>query len=149
MVKAMLELKPCPFCGGEAEFNLFCGYVCITCTECMGGVLPARGNTKEQAAKDWNRRIKEAPSLKPLTLEDLQRISEINADHVWPYNTPPYFWLEQNKNNVSPCWACWRDVHDALTRGLHGCHPEYYGKTWRCWEHEPTDEEREAAPWEE
>lgn len=52
----MQELKPCPFCGGKAKYNLFCGNVCITCTECMGGVFPTRGNTKEQAAEDWNRR---------------------------------------------------------------------------------------------
>ena len=25
---------------------------------------------------------------------------------------------------------------------------EYYGKTWRCWTSRPTDEQREAIPWE-
>lgn len=24
---------------------------------------------------------------------------------------------------------------------------EYYGKTWRCWTSRPTDEQREATPW--
>ena len=23
-----------------------------------------------------------------------------------------------------------------------------YGKTWRCWQQRPTDEQREATPWE-
>lgn len=25
---------------------------------------------------------------------------------------------------------------------------KYYGKTWRCWSSRPTDEQREAVPWE-
>ena len=53
----MIELKPCPFCVGEAKFSLFCGCICVTCTNCMGGVFPDRGNTKEQAAEEWNRRV--------------------------------------------------------------------------------------------
>lgn len=51
------DLKPCPFCGGEAKFNLFCGNYCVTCTACMGGVFPFPRSTKEEAAKNWNRRV--------------------------------------------------------------------------------------------
>lgn len=53
------ELKPCPFCGGKAKFNFFLGKPCVTCTNCMGGVFPALGNTKEIAAKDWNKRVQQ------------------------------------------------------------------------------------------
>lgn len=49
-------LLPCPFCGGEAEVNLMLGNYCVTCTECMGSVFPARGMTKEEAIQAWNTR---------------------------------------------------------------------------------------------
>ena len=51
------KLENCPFCGGEAKFNLFCGNYCVTCTRCMGGVFPFSRSTKEEAAEDWNRRV--------------------------------------------------------------------------------------------
>lgn len=54
----MTELKKCPFCGGEAKPNLYLGNYCITCTRCMGGVFPARCQTLELAAKNWNRRVR-------------------------------------------------------------------------------------------
>jgi len=50
------KLKPCPFCGGEAKLNLLLGNYCVTCTECMGAIFPARGMTKEEAIEAWNRR---------------------------------------------------------------------------------------------
>lgn len=50
------SLKPCPFCGGKAEVNLMLGNYCVTCTECMGSVFPARGMTKGEAIQAWNNR---------------------------------------------------------------------------------------------
>ena len=55
----MSELKPCPFCGGTAKVSLFLGNYCVTCTECMGAISPARKQTKEEAIKAWNRRVGE------------------------------------------------------------------------------------------
>lgn len=58
-------LKPCPFCGGEAEYSKVekwqsipygHEYHFVTCkNHCLEG-LYARGNTKEEAIKAWNRR---------------------------------------------------------------------------------------------
>ena len=62
-----IELKPCPFCGGEAflnfdpeavedtfgrkwAFNVFCGNCCATTGICW---------SKEQAIEAWNRRAYE------------------------------------------------------------------------------------------
>lgn len=66
----MDELKPCPFCGGEADFYLgVSGY--LQCTHCLAmipydALLPyAEGKKKAIAA--WNRRP--APENKPLTCE--------------------------------------------------------------------------------
>ena len=55
----MAELKPCPFCGGEAE--IYDGIIfgsrqyeprCVKC-ECAIGLY----DTEEQAAVAWNRRV--------------------------------------------------------------------------------------------
>lgn len=64
------ELKPCPFCGGEAIINevpphkhkLFpnipeCkGETFIECTKCTCAIS---ADTTEDAVNDWNRRTKE------------------------------------------------------------------------------------------
>lgn len=53
----MTELKPCPFCGGEASIYVAYDdgyYVC--CDECGCG-LPVY-NTEEDAIREWNRRTK-------------------------------------------------------------------------------------------
>ena len=53
----MTELKPCPFCGGEASMYIAYDdgyYVC--CDECGCG-LPVY-NTEEEAIEAWNRRTK-------------------------------------------------------------------------------------------
>lgn len=55
----MKELKPCPFCGCEAELQLLLGNYSVTCKSCMGAIFPAVGMTKEEAIKAWNRRAGE------------------------------------------------------------------------------------------
>lgn len=54
------NLRLCPFCGGKAEINLFCGNYCVTCTNCMGAIFPARGVTRKEAINAWNRRYQSA-----------------------------------------------------------------------------------------
>lgn len=54
-----MELLPCPFCGGEGEYdfngNDYVTYQYITCNGC--GVSTAQQlQTKEQAAVMWNTR---------------------------------------------------------------------------------------------
>ena len=49
------ELKPCPFCGGEAVVHtLGTGYI-VECLECA--VSTACENTKAEAVAAWNRRV--------------------------------------------------------------------------------------------
>ena len=68
-------LKPCPFCGGEAE--LYRGsqnhdghmveYVLVRCTNCKAGTRrteypaaePVHPNEDAKAARLWNRRIRQ------------------------------------------------------------------------------------------
>lgn len=53
----MKELKPCPFCGGEAQVhknggNLFFRILCFTCWTSTGNY-----HTKKEAIEAWNIRV--------------------------------------------------------------------------------------------
>jgi Lar family restriction alleviation protein len=52
----MKELKPCPFCGGEAKLTKGITYLdnYVTCCECFSRTKTY--NTKESAIKSWNKR---------------------------------------------------------------------------------------------
>lgn len=56
----MPELKPCPFCGGEAHFaNRYAlGKWCRTvfCEKCSAVITNFEGQDNEKAAELWNRR---------------------------------------------------------------------------------------------
>ena len=55
----MSELKPCPFCGGEAEPNVLNTrrekYYSIWCKKCDAGIT--HYHTEEEALKFWNQRM--------------------------------------------------------------------------------------------
>lgn len=51
------ELKPCPFCGGDANIvSREEGITFITCKDCYAEMF---GSTKESAIKQWNTRVSE------------------------------------------------------------------------------------------
>ena len=54
----MVELKPCPFCGGKADFE-FKGFIVgrVQCTECL--VSQCLLKPIGEAAKAWNRRAED------------------------------------------------------------------------------------------
>ena len=52
-----MRLKPCPFCGGEAEFETYGGTACaVTCRKCRCGTPTVSLNDGERAVEAWNRR---------------------------------------------------------------------------------------------
>ena len=53
---AEVDLKRCPFCGGEAEVTLFLGNYIVACKGCPGSTFPCKGMTEEEAVEAWNRR---------------------------------------------------------------------------------------------
>ena len=60
----MAELKPCPFCGGEANIRNEDGSVWIECKSCFCGTAFASGASPtekliEVVTHDWNRRVKD------------------------------------------------------------------------------------------
>jgi Lar family restriction alleviation protein len=62
----MIELKPCPFCGGEAflaeyDYALDNGYIATHFVECNGcSVTTFEYDSPEEAAEAWNRRVTHA-----------------------------------------------------------------------------------------
>lgn len=62
-----IELKPCPFCGGEAVITTIEPHVHMIATfmadcegetfiECTGCTCGISGKTEREAVEDWNRR---------------------------------------------------------------------------------------------
>jgi Lar family restriction alleviation protein len=53
------ELKPCPFCGGKAEYiQEGCVIGRVRCKECR--ISQTLLGTKEEVISDWNRRVDNA-----------------------------------------------------------------------------------------
>lgn len=95
----MEQLKKCPFCGGEAEINLLLSNYCVTCTECMGSIFPAKGMTKAEAITAWNTR-------KPIEMivENLEEAMERQWD---------YYYQAKSKGNIRQM-----DYSDGCAEGL-------------------------------
>lgn len=59
------ELKPCPFCGGKADFSQepHLGLIAVVCKNCMGQIPyqfdfgKGSDEGKRKAIEAWNRRI--------------------------------------------------------------------------------------------
>lgn len=52
----MTDLKPCPFCGGEAEFKIFDTICNVECSECFNGTRYYALDDYEQVVAAWNAR---------------------------------------------------------------------------------------------
>ena len=74
--------------------------------------------------------------INPMTFEDVERIARSdNIDDEIP------LYLEDVDGDNG--W----EISYNLRRLCYTAKDDY-GKTWRCWERKPTDEERSAAEWE-
>lgn len=55
----MTELKPCPFCGGEAKVQSFYKNHCVYCAKCNASTMKYF-QTETKAIEAWNRRAEDA-----------------------------------------------------------------------------------------
>lgn len=93
----MCELKPCPFCGGKATFDLILAGCRPQCLECgvhlmLGDVGVGWYATEAEAAEDWNRRAIPADQvLVPSELlAELLEAAKDGAAHKGEYLSKKY-----------------------------------------------------------
>ena len=67
----MSELKPCPFCGGEARFETYGGTACaVVCQTCQCGTSTVCLDDGMRAAAAWNRRAERTCRMEDCACED-------------------------------------------------------------------------------
>lgn len=145
MMDGKHDLRPCPFCGGEAVLktyrdNLRGDAFAAMCqkTDCPGRTYRKRATSKA-AAEAWNRRAE--PENRMLTLEETTESGEP-------------VWLEgMNTIRIAQIYLSpGESLAECKTIGR--AYPKYlytgdYAKLWRCWLRKPTAEEMASTPWEE
>lgn len=103
----------------------------------------------------------QAQEPRVLTLEEMKSLSIANDDALFDKDMT-FVWLEAAADgyinitrptySFNPEWGIEDDSFYVYYIGtdvgdrLESCD---YGKTWRCWTARPTDEQREATPWNE
>lgn len=144
----MIDNKPdprCPYCGGEMEKQDY-GRVCFwRCPKCRA--TPPSANTAEDAYAAAMQRWREPNRV--LTLEEI-------VDKVFDAISGVPVWVEHiNDTGQKLAWKLsgWQVVRGAERCVLifetgYSVDTRNINKTWRCWLRKPTQEEREAVPWE-
>lgn len=84
-----------------------------------------------------------------LTLEELDAIYQTKEWHIWPFNTPPWLWMTVNPDvrQTRGFWICWRDIKYSLENDSTFYVRKNYGKVWKIWTAEPTDEQIKEEAW--
>lgn len=148
----------CPWCGAEMEHAIYNDAVWCTgkgkfheayhafyrCRKCRAqGPVEYRshGPAAEEAARAAALR-RYTPPLKPMTLEEATNTEEA----VW------YEYNDSTRTEKIDCVAlpeakAYTEICTLRRDSAWLVTTECYGKTWRCWERKPTDEER-SAEWE-
>lgn len=145
-------LRPCPFCGGNAELKTYRDKLrgdtfAAMCqkTDCPGRTYRKRATLKA-AIEAWNRRA--APENRALTLEELEAHCKGGADAA-------PVWIEYKITKELSRW-----IYILEPEGVFGAQTivsykhnsnwrKRYGTFWRCWLRKPTAEEMANAPWRE
>ena len=146
------DLRPCPFCGGNAELktyrdNLRGDTFAAMCqkTDCPGRTYRKRATLKA-AIEAWNRRAE--PENRVLTLAELEEPCKGGADAA-------PVWIEYKITKELSRW-----IYILEPEGVFGAQTivsykhnsnwrKRYGTFWRCWLRKPTAEEMANATWEE
>lgn len=118
----------CPYCGSEMELEHLgsddCEAFLYACHKC-GASSPMKSSNDEALQAALAR-----PLQKPLTLEEAKKELAL--------------WIEYPPNIYYHRACLYPVLYSADFRA-----ESTYGIGWRCWATKPTDEEREAAKWDE
>ena len=143
----MDKLKPCPFCGAEAEYDHACRKYNAWLVICKTEACQSRGNIyndEEEAIAAWNTRT--ALANPPLTLDELRdAMKQGNATYI---ARPSGEWLMREQTHI-PCaldttWVAGIDKPQIVAiygRNLSFAESEY-GITWLAYRHKPKREEK-------
>lgn len=156
----MTDKVLCPWCGAEMYVCYSRGRVLgewrdyydahLRCTKC-GAQGPFESWNTAEGAKEAARAAalrRYTPPLKPMTLEEAYEAEYCYLEHDTKGMDTQIVMLgmmSTNARNESRVEIL-EFGEDADYCGKLECSD--YGKTWRCWERKPTDEERSAAGWE-
>jgi Lar family restriction alleviation protein len=81
------DLKPCPFCGGEAEINPLALETSDFNVACFSGECPVepqtRGETKAEAIAAWNTRAVDPAAIREAALREAAAVAEALAVKWW------------------------------------------------------------------
>ena len=151
----------CPWCGTEMEINTKeFNRRHSARMECHNSECNARSpmtkwhDTEEKAIENARAAAlrRYTPPLKPMTLEGL-RGATLNVDGIaWleVRDVPREEWegYYQPKLAMRVDGTEYFQLYYIGSQYPHSPETTDYNKTWRCWSHKPTDEERSAAGWE-
>jgi len=116
------ELKPCPFCGGQAKLKEISGRWTVHCANhCVGTRI---SNNKEWPITDWNRRVetdcaKWQAEAKRLKTAINQYIADCNACEDDSSNCGNCYWY--NNGDCSYDGAKWRNPMGFLADLCDNC----------------------------
>lgn len=156
MDESMNFAPRCPYCGEEMRENGNFSYRWYMCPYCLSAgprkIIDVTGYPNEElAVVDAAQKAREAAMKcwqKPnrvLTLKEVREHCKQGADAA-------PLWVEFHK---VPSVSRWMVVYEPEGVFIHDMVQYYlasfvdgYDRVWRCWLRKPTEEEREAAPWE-
>jgi hypothetical protein len=133
----MSELRPCPFCGGSADYYIGGGGY-LQCEHCLATIPYEHGlpydEGKQRAIKKWNARNQ--PN-EPLTLEQLKDMQG-----------EPVYIVPITENEIADWEKHWSILKDGrvtatsmTVRGrMYFHYLKDYGKTWLAYAHKPESE---------
>lgn len=141
----------CPYCGAGMKImvhEFYDGAYCsgyAYCPKCGSyGPSLAGDISKEQAHDEIKEAALRRPLQKPLTLEEMRALIDTDDDVV------TYCEGLDDPHTYATIWYLGSYVDRAGGPSNNRILAwDKYGKRWRAWAQRPTDEEREAAPWEE
>ena len=127
-----MELKPCPFCGGEATIDNAGGKYQAWCKYCCCIHMGEFYNTEAEAIAAWNRRAK--PENEPITLDEMNALDHepiyvLHTGGKWTMNG----WHIATASSYQNHGRCDLEIDNGNTI----IDMQNYGNTWLAYRRKP------------